>query len=142
MTALLDANVLIALFDASHVHHQQAHQWFAANRAQGWATCPLTQNACIRIISQPNYPNRLPVADITRRLHSAIGASDHYFWPDEVSLTDSALFDLVQVLTPRHLTDLYLLGLASMHDGCLVTFDKGIPASAVLKAESRHLIVL
>jgi len=142
MIALLDANILIALFDASRVHHQQAHQWLLANRTQGWATSPLTQNACIRIISQPSYPNRLPLGEITRRLQSAITAGDHHFWPDTVTLTDSALFDLSQVLTPRHLTDIYLLGLAAQHDGCLVTFDKGIPASAVLKAESRHLVVL
>ena len=110
MIALLDANILIALFDASHTHHQAAHQWFAANRAQGWATCPLTQNACIRIISQPTYPNRLPLGEITRRLHSATAASDHSFWFDEVSLTDSGMFDLGQVLTPRHLTEFTFSG--------------------------------
>jgi predicted nucleic acid-binding protein len=65
MIALLDVNLLIALFDASHVHHHLAHQWFAGCRSQGWATCPLTENACIRIISQPAYPNRLPTGTAT-----------------------------------------------------------------------------
>lgn len=58
MIALLDVNMLIALFDAAHVHHRRAHQWFGQHCSQGWATCPLTQNACIRIISQPAYPGR------------------------------------------------------------------------------------
>ena len=71
MIALLDANTLIALFDAAHVHHRSAHQWLSRHRARGWATCPLTQNACIRILSQPAYPGRLAVADIARRLHHA-----------------------------------------------------------------------
>jgi len=138
MVSLLDANLLIALFDASHVHHQR----FAVHRAEGWATCSLTQNAAIRVISQPAYPNRLPVADIARRLRAAVSASDHQFWMDDVSLTDASLFDLSQVLTPRHLTDIYLLGLAAKRDGRLVTLDKGIPAAAVLMAGSNHLLTL
>jgi predicted nucleic acid-binding protein len=56
MISLLDANMLIALFDEAHVHHQAAHDWLLINRSTGWATCPLTENACIRIMSQPSYP--------------------------------------------------------------------------------------
>jgi predicted nucleic acid-binding protein len=55
--ALLDVNVLIALLDRRHVHHEAAHGWFAAEQAKGWATCPLTQNAVLRILGQPRYPN-------------------------------------------------------------------------------------
>lgn len=142
MIALLDVNLLIALFDAAHVHHQKAHQWFAKHRSQGWATCPLTQNACIRIISQPAYPGRLTVADVARRLRNATAASDHHFWPDTASLCDSAVFDHGRILTPRHLTDLYLLALAVEHQAMLVTFDQGIPAAAVLTAEPKNLQVL
>lgn len=142
MIALLDVNLLIALFDAAHVHHQTAHQWFARHRSQGWATCPLTQDGCIRIISQPAYPGRLPVADIARRLRNATAASDHHFWPDTASLCDAAVFDHSQILTPRHLTDLYLLALAAERQAMLVTFDKGMPASAVLTAKLKNLQVL
>lgn len=58
MRALLDVNVLIALLDAAHVHHRNARAWLEANIEQGWASCPLTQNGCIRILSQPAYPAR------------------------------------------------------------------------------------
>ena len=61
MRALLDINVLIALLDAQHVHHQQATRWMTENIDGGWASCPLTQNGVIRIMSQPAYPNALPV---------------------------------------------------------------------------------
>ncbi len=142
MIALLDANTLIALFDAAHVHHQPAHQWLAHHRAQGWATCPLTQNACIRIISQPAYPGRLTVADIARRLRLATAAKDHHFWPDSIRLHDPALFAHGVILTPRHLTDLYLLALAVKHHGRLVTFDRRIPSAAVTGAGAGHLVVL
>jgi toxin-antitoxin system PIN domain toxin len=142
MIALLDANVLIALFDAAHVHHQPAHQWFGQNRAQGWATCPLTENACIRILSQPAYPGHLSVPDITRRLHQARAATDHHFWPDDLSLCDSSHFVLDNLLTSKPLTDIYLLGLATARRGCLVTFDSSIPIDAVPNAHTANLIVL
>ena len=49
MRALLDINVLIALLDGDHVHHKSAWGWFEHNIEPGWATCPITQNGCIRI---------------------------------------------------------------------------------------------
>jgi len=142
MISLLDASVLIALFDAAHVHHRTAHQWMAHNRSAGWATCPLTQNACIRIMSQPAYPGRLSVADITRRLRQAISTPDHSFWPDAISLCDQDLFDHRTILTPKYLTDLYLLALAVKGKGRLVTLDQGISIGAVLGASELNLLIL
>jgi toxin-antitoxin system PIN domain toxin len=142
MIGLLDANVLIALFDAAHVHHADAQEWLAAHRAQGWATCPITQNACIRIFSQAAYPGRLSVADISRRLRLAVAATDHHFWPDTLSLADSTRFAHRHLLTPRHLTDVYLLALAVKNRGRLVTFDRSIPTAAVTGAETEHLVIL
>ena len=54
--ALLDVNLLVALFDPDHVHHELAHDWFADNHAHGWATCPLTQNGFVRILAHPRFP--------------------------------------------------------------------------------------
>ena len=142
MISLLDANVLIALFDAAHVHHSASHVWLSTNRSPGWATCPLTQNACIRVLSQPKYPGRVPIAEISRRLANATGADDHTFWEDSISLCDSARFIHDRILSPRYLTDLYLLALAVEHDGRLVTFDQGVPLSAVAGATAEHLLVL
>ena len=62
MRALLDVNVLIALLDEDHVHHGRARAWLVDRHAAGWASCPLTQNGCIRIMSQPGYPNPLPTS--------------------------------------------------------------------------------
>lgn len=53
MRALLDINVLIALLDVGHVHHRLATDWLGAHLEQGRALCPLTQNGCIRIFSNP-----------------------------------------------------------------------------------------
>jgi predicted nucleic acid-binding protein len=51
MRALLDVNVLLALLDQAHVHHARARKWFLARALDGWASCPLTQNGFVRIIS-------------------------------------------------------------------------------------------
>lgn len=142
MIALLDVNFLVALFDAAHVHHLRSHEWFAANRSGGWATCPLTQNGCLRVLSQPNYPGAIPVADIARRLRQATEAGEHHFWADDLSPCDAALFDHGRILSPKHLTDLYLLALATENGGCLVTFDRRIPEGTVTKAEPENLVVL
>ena len=53
--ALLDVNVLVALFDPDHVHHEAAHDWFANEGTGGWATCPVTENGFIRVITNPAY---------------------------------------------------------------------------------------
>jgi toxin-antitoxin system PIN domain toxin len=140
--ALLDTNMLIALFDAAHVYHRLAHGWMTKNRSIGWATCPITQNGCVRVMSQPNYPGHLPVAEIVRRLAAAVSAADHIFWPDSISLCDSTRFDSTRILTSRNLTDIYLLGLAVEKGGRVVTFDRAIAPAAVPNAKDRHLLVL
>ncbi len=83
MRALLDVNVLIALLDSDHVLHARATQWFSSRARSGWASCPITQNGCIRIISHSAYPNAVPVAAIMERLVEATTSTLHEFWPDE-----------------------------------------------------------
>ena len=86
MRALLDVNVLIALLDADHLHHVRARDWLEANIATGWASCPITQNGCIRILSQPNYPNALKPSEVAERLREATEAVYHQFWVESPSL--------------------------------------------------------
>lgn len=59
--ALLDINVLVALSDQAHVHHDLVHRWFARARASGWATCPLTENGLVRVIGNPSYRGSSPL---------------------------------------------------------------------------------
>jgi hypothetical protein len=42
---LLDVNVLIALSDPMHVHHESAQRWFAREGRKACAACPLTESA-------------------------------------------------------------------------------------------------
>lgn len=141
MRALFDVNLLVALLDEQHIHHERAHSWWSAHQMFGWASCPLTQNGCLRVLSQPGYPNAVSVAFAREFLAQQVAATDHAFWADDLSLLDASRFDRSQILGPRQLTDVYLLGLAVAHDGRLVTLDGSVPLGAVLGAEARHLVV-
>jgi hypothetical protein len=142
MRALLDVNVLIALLDAAHVHHGGARTWLEANIAEGWASCPITQNGCIRILSQAAYPGAEPPAAVAARLAGAVATRWHEFWADDLSLLDSGVLDWRQLLGSRQLTDAYLLALAVRRGGRLVTLDRSVPLAAVPGASERHLVSL
>lgn len=142
MQALLDVNVLVALLDAGHLHHHAATAWLDDPHREGWASCPLTQNGCIRILSLSGYPNAQAPAAVAMRLAEAVQDTGHVFWPDSISLLAPQRVKWDRVLGSRQVTDLYLLALAVEHGGCLVTFDRAIPLEAVSKATQRHLVVL
>ena len=78
MIALLDVNILVALMDEDHVHHQLAHDWFEDNKEAGWASCPLTENGLVRIFSNPAFidppvPPTKPLS-LVKALLAAAGA--------------------------------------------------------------------
>ena len=140
--ALLDVNVLIALFDPDHVHHDVAHDWFADNRARGWATCAVTENGFVRVLANPAYGSAISrPAELVARLRRLSDIEGHQFWADSVSLRDPALFDCSRV-GHRQITEVYLLGLAQKNGGVLATFDRTIPAGAIVGARRGLLEVV
>lgn len=140
MAALLDVNALIALVDPDHVGHQAMQRWFTRHHRSGWATCPLTENGMVRILSQAAYPSgqRTPaeVIQILNVLKMAF-ANSHQFWPDDVSIGDDSAFDGALIGGTRQVTDVYLLGLAARHDGTMVSFDRSLAWQAVRGASQR-----
>lgn len=142
MRALLNVNVLIALLDAGHLHHAVAMSWLEREIHHGWASCPITQNGCVRIMSQPAYPGTLPAAQVAERLAEAAAGPDHQFWAADVDLLGTDMLDWTRILGHRQVTDAYLLALAVRHQGRLVTFDRRITAQAVAGAGEAHLVTL
>lgn len=141
--ALLDVNLLVALFDPDHVHHDTAHDWFADSRRGGWATCPLTENGVVRILSNLRYS---PAAEapprIVERLRGFCESGHHAFWADDVSLRDVSRFVAGTPASHRQVTDVYLLGLAKRHGGRLATFDRTIPLAAVPGGLADDLVII
>ena len=142
LRALLDINVLIALLDAGHQNHDDARTWLLRNVGSGWASCPLTQNGCVRILSQPGYPNAVPTSVALEKLATACASPQHEFWTDAVSLIDPKTVHGHRIHGPRQLTDLYLLALAVHNGGRFVTFDRSIALGAVRRAATKHLVVI
>jgi len=141
LRALLDTSVLIALLDANHVHHRLCTQWLATHTA-GWASCPITLNGCVRILSQAAYPNRLPMHTVVAVLQQAMRHPMHEFWADGINPLNTDAIDWQPVLRPADITDAYLLSLAVQHQACLVTLDQGIAVKWATGAENKHLMRL
>ena len=142
MRALLDVNVLIALLDAGHIHHRRASDWLVQEIDQGWASCPLTQNGCLRIMSQPSYPQALPLAAVAERLANATAHQAHEFIPDDYSLLDEGRVSWRFLLGHRQVTDAYLLGLAIRHGCRFVTLDGRVSLDNARNSDAAHLLVL
>ena len=142
MRALLDINVLLALLDADHVDHARAREWLSREIRSGWASCALTQNGFVRVISQPKYPSPISPFEAVQRLRRATSTDFHEFWPCSVSLLEGRRVDSSHLQGPRQVTDVYLLALAVEHGGRLVTFDGSIPLSAAPGSGAEHLVVI
>ena len=128
---LLDANVLIALGEAQHPHGDSALRFFEEHAVrEGWATCPLTENAFLRILGNPSYPQGPGSTAAARDLLAKITAAPgHQFWPDAHSLLDARRFP--RLPAARHLTDHYLLALAVSRHARLATFDRTLDPNLV-----------
>jgi uncharacterized protein len=137
---LLDVNVIIALIDPSHVHHDRAHDWFDHVGKHDWLSCPTTENGAIRIVGHPKYSNAQPSpAVVVDSLRSLIAVGNHRFIPDRISLLDPAAVNADALLSSGQVTDTYLLALATEARATLVTFDSKLVTSAV-PAGADHLL--
>lgn len=140
--ALLDVNVLLALLDTDHVDHQRARDWLTGEISAGWASCPITQNGFVRVVSQPRYPSPVSPAVAADLLEQACSTGHHEFWACDLSVLDATYIDRTRIHGPRQVTVAYLLALAVSNDGTLVTFDRSIVTSSVPAASTGHLTVL
>lgn len=140
MRALFDVNVLLALLDADHADHLRARAWLEGAIGEGWASCAITQNGFVHVVSQPRYPSPIPVSLAIDRLERATRSEHHEYWTCSPSLLDATFIDRTRLHGSRQVTDAYLLALAVAHGGRFVTFDGGVALSAVPGARDRHLL--
>lgn len=122
VTCLLDGNVLVALSDAAHVHHEAAARWFAAGDAP-FATCPITQGTLLRMLLQ--FKAVAGIAEAADFLARFTAHPRHRFWPEDLPYSAVGWRG---VQGQRQVTDAYLAALARHHGGRLVTFDRGLAA--------------
>ena len=124
---LLDTNLLIALAWPQHVHHAKAHEWFQGVGHSGWATCPVTQAAFIRISSNPKIiADAVAPRAALEVLQKIVAISGHRFWSDDVAPAEAKIFTSAALVGHRQVTDAYLVALVQHHKGKLATFDRGV----------------
>lgn len=125
---LLDVNVLIALVHAGHVHHKIALDWFLKNHENIWATCPITEDGLIRIMSNPKFLSKYdrPIEVVEHFKLIKERFPNHEFFPNEISLIENDILNLPLIVSPKYLTDAYLLATAYKNEAKLATLDKGI----------------
>ena len=128
---LLDVNVLVALIDPNHMHNERAVRWFYHDPALSWSTCPITENGVARIVGGVAYSYRLSVWEIAQSLRTLRILGNHSFVPDDLSICDDIVFDHNASITPKQLTDVYLLALAASHGMTFVTLDRRIALGAI-----------
>lgn len=140
---LLDVNVLVALLWPAHEFHDRAQNWFVRNSKSAWATCPFTQAAVIRILSNPMFsPDALTVEGAIAVVSSNIEHPTHRFWPDDISFTEATIAFRKRILGHKQVTDAYLLGLAIHRKGKLVTMDRAVPALLDDSSRSSSIVVI
>lgn len=137
---LLDVNVLIAMSWPAHVAHEKVQQWFGRHARAAWATCPFTQSAFVRIISNPAFsPNALTTADAFQLLESNLKHSGHKFWSDDIGVLEATRDFQSQIAGHQQVADAYLMGLTLHRKGKLATLDSGMLG---LLAEKRTDVVI
>jgi len=136
---LLDVNVLVALTDEAHRHHQTVAEWFA-RPGLDWGLCAFSETGLLRLSMNPRVGN-LTMEEATMMLASLTRLPGYRFWPITTGWADLAAPFRDRVFGHRQITDAFLLGLAAKENGILVTLDKAIRYMAGPQY-GKHVLVL
>jgi uncharacterized protein len=140
---LLDVNVLIAMTWPSHEAQGRVQHWLSELGRDRWASCPFTQTAFVRILSNPAFsPNALTPGDAIALLQSNLGHSAHQFWHDDIGLVQAMALLQRKIVGHQQVTDAYLLALAIHNKGRLATLDRKITALLPEKTAARDVVTV
>jgi toxin-antitoxin system PIN domain toxin len=135
---LLDVNVLVAILDEDHSHHQAATQWFDTPGLQ-WAICSFTEAGLLRHMTRPRTGN-LSMEEVTAMLAQLAQEPGYHFQPVSTDWLALSRPFFKRLFGHNQVTDAYLLGLA-IHSGLvLATFDRAMLHLA--GEHSKHVLIL
>jgi uncharacterized protein len=124
---LLDVNILIAFAWPTHIAHQHVTRWLARHVEEGWASCPFTQAAFVRILSNPAFsPDALTARDAMALLTTYLSHPAHHFWANDVGFNEAIGPFRDRIVGHQQVTDAYLLGLAMRKKGRFATLDRSV----------------
>lgn len=140
---LLDVNVLIAAAWPTHLAHAKVQEWLARHAREGWATCPLTEVAFVRILANPAFsPHALMPRDALALLRANLAHPMHRFWADDLGILQALERYAPRITGHQQFTEAYLLGLAMIRKAKLVTLDQGVRALFATKAAEQEFLVV
>ncbi len=135
---LLDVNVLVALLDEDHVHHQPVTEWFDTPSLQ-WAVCPFTEAGFLRYMTRPKIGG-MSIEEATAMLARLGEEPGYHYQPVSANWNTLCGPFFNRLFGHNQITDAYLLGLAISEGMILATFDKAL---LHLAAEQQgHLLLL
>jgi toxin-antitoxin system PIN domain toxin len=135
---LLDVNVLVALLDEDHEHHEIVTEWFDTPGLQ-WALCPFTEAGFLRYMTRPKT-GMMSMEEATAMLARMSEQSGYHYQAISAGWMTLCAPFFQRLFGYNQITDAYLLGLAVREAMVLVTFDKGILHLA--GEHSQHVLVL
>lgn len=125
--SLLDVNALVALLWPTHEFHTRVREWFVRRAPHGWATCPFTEAAFVRIVSNPAFStDALTPPEALSLLRSNLRPPHHRFWIEDISFCDAVDPFRSRLIGHQQVSDAYLLGLVLQKKGKLATLDRGV----------------
>jgi len=136
---LLDVNVLIALSEPEHSHHQLVMNWFQTPDLD-WGVCAFSEAGFLRVTTDPKVGFHT-IPDATLVLRELAHHPGYRYWPITTGWADLTAPFRDRVFGHQQITDAYLLGLAVRRNAILVTLDRAIQFMAGPKY-SQHVLVL
>ena len=140
---LLDVNVLVALADPTHQHHDLAHLWFSNRGPSKWATCPATVNGAFRVLWRLTaHSGPIMGSHVHDVLGSLLARPGRVKIEGQPEITDTSVFDLSKLRGHNQIPDALLLAIAIQNQARLLTFDQTIPWAAVKGASEKDIRLL
>lgn len=137
---LLDVDLLIALTEEQHVHHQTVTAWFHVTGKRNWGVSAFTEAGFLRFMTNPKF-GALSLVKATEILRCLAAHPGYRYWPISDSWTTLVAPFSGRLFGHQQVTDACLLGLAIRQNGILATMDKAL--KFVAGDEYRqHLLVL
>lgn len=121
---LLDVNVLVALLDEEHIHHQAATEWFDTPGLR-WALCAFTEAGLLRHMTRPKIGD-LSMDEATAMLARLKQEPGYHYQPISADWQTLCGQFRERIFGHKQITDAYLLGLAVREELILTTFDRAI----------------
>lgn len=135
---LFDVNVLIALLDEDHIHHQVVLDWFYTPALQ-WSICPFTEAGFLRYMTRPKIGD-MSMEEAAAMLERLSQEPGYHYQPISLDWRTLTKPFFPRLFGYKQITDAYLLGLAVHQKLILVTFDKAVLHLA--GEHSSHVLVL